>query len=404
MLNIESLKILKIIIVLIFISLLTGCAQKISHKPLDKETYDTLAFSDSLSEDRWWGDTLPPSIKKNLVQQAEILKQRFPTAINADIDSAPAYNSLTISGGGADGAFGAGLLVGWTESGQRPLFEMVTGTSTGAVLAPFAFLGSGYDEVLLNIYRELTKDKIYQSQLLSGIFGGSSIADTTSLQEQIKKYITLDLIEKIAEQHKKSRSLFIVTTHLDAMRPMIWDIGGIASRRNIASVKLIRKIILASAAIPVMFPPVTFEFKKDGKSFTELHVDGGVTRNAFSYPAKISIKEIEKIQGLTFKRNVYVIQNGNSKLPFTPAPVDMIGIATRTTLDLLQEKINADVERIYYLTQRDEVGFNMIEIPDDFIADRAIDFDPEYMNQLIKLGQNIGRTGNFWHSTPPSIR
>ena len=404
MLYIKKLTGMNITLVLTFTFLLSGCAQKILHKPLDKKTYDALAFSDSLSEDRWWGDTLPPSIKRNLIQQAEILKQRFPTAINADSENAPEYNSLTISGGGADGAFGAGLLVGWTQSGQRPQFEMVTGTSTGAVLAPFAFLGSKYDEVLLSIYSELTKDKIYQSQFFSGFFGGSSIADTTSLQEQIKKYITLDLIEKIAEQHKKSRSLFIVTTHFDAMRPMIWDIGGIASRRDNASVKLIRKIILASAAIPVMFPPVTFEFEKNGKLFTELHVDGGVTRNAFSYPAKISVKEIEKIQGLIFKRNVYVIQNGNSKIPFAPSPVDMIGIATRTTLGLLQEKINADVERIYYLTQRDEIGFKMIEIPDEFVADRAIDFDPEYMNQLIALGIEIGSTGNFWHSTPPSIR
>ena len=120
--------------------------------------------------------------------------------------------------------------------------------------------------------------------------------------------------------------------------------------------------------------------------------------------AKISIKEIEKIQGLTFKRNVYVIQNGNSKLPFTPAPVDMIGIATRTTLGLLQEKINADVERIYYLTQRDEVGFNMIEIPDYFKADKAIEFDSVYINELLKVGLEMGQTGSFWHSLPPSER
>ena len=393
------------LIVVIAVSIFTsGCAQKLHHQPLDKVAYAAIDFTDAASGDRWWGDTKPPLIEHNLRLQAEVLKKRFPSAVNATKKNAPAYHSLTISGGGADGAFGAGILVGWSKSGQRPEFEIVTGTSTGAIIAPFAFLGTKYDKVLLEIYSQLTKDKIYQSQFLSGIFGGSSIADTKSLQQQIEKYITLELIEEIAKQHEKLRSLLIVTTHLDAMRPMIWDIGQIASRRDSESVALIRKILLASAAIPVLFPPVVFDFEKDGKQFTELHIDGGVTRNAFSYPAKISIKEIESIQRLTFNRNVYVIQNGNNKMPYAPTPVDLMGIASRTTLGLLQGKINADIEHIYYLSKRDDINFNMIEIPDEYIADKSIDFDPQYMDDLIKLGMKIGISGTFWYQKPPSER
>lgn len=383
---------------------ISGCAKKLIHKPLDKKEYAAIDFSDAGGEERWWGDTKPPFLVEGLKLQAEILKKRFPSAVSAKKEDAPQLSTLTISGGGADGAFGAGLLVGWTKSGERPEFQMVTGTSTGAIIAPFAFLGAKYDSVLLEIYSQLTKDKVYESQLLSGIFGGASIADNTFLQQQIEKYITLELIEEIALEHEKARNLFIVTTHFDTMRPMIWHIGGIAAKRNIESVKLIRKIMLASAAIPILFPPVAFDREKDGKHFTELHIDGGVTRNAFSYPAQISMPEIEKIQGLTFNRNVYVIHNGNNKLPYSPAPVDLIGIASRTTLGLLQDKVNSDIERIYYISQRDGIKFNMIEIPDYFVADRAIDFDPKYMNDLLDLGVKIGIRGSFWNHKPLSER
>ena len=393
-----------ILIVFFAIVLSAGCANKVIHKPLSKQVYKATDFSDAGGMERWWGDTKPPSLEKHLQQQAIILKQRFPTAADSKSVTSPNFDSLTLSGGGADGAFGAGILIGWTKSGKRPEFELVAGTSTGAIIAPFAFLGPDYDHTLFEVYSELTKEKVYTSQLLSGLMGGSSIADTKSLQLQIEKYITLDLIKKIAEQHKKARSLLIVTTHFDAMRPMIWNIGAIASKENEAAVIQIRKIILASASIPIFFPPVALDWQVGQHNFTELHVDGGLTRNAFSYPAKISINEIEKVQGLSFNRNIYVIQNGNSNIQYEESTTDLPSIATRTTLGLLQNKINSDIERIYYLSQRDQLNFNMIEIPESFIADKAIEFDSSYINRLLTLGIELGSKGNFWHQKPPSER
>ncbi|MBU2972069.1 patatin-like phospholipase family protein [Pseudoalteromonas sp. C2R02] len=381
-----------------------SCAQKIAHNPLSKSEYNAIDFADSKRAERWWGDVKPPLLKENLHHQAIILQQRFPSAIKTKSEASPDFDALTLSGGGADGAFGAGILVGWTQSGSRPEFELVVGTSTGAVIAPFAFLGAEYDDILFEIYSQLTQEKVYRSQLLSGILGGSSIADTKYLQLQIKKYITLDLIKKIAIEHKKARSLLVVTTHFDAMRPMIWDIGTIAMRENNAAVEQIREIILASASIPIYFPPVAIELHDKTKPYTELHVDGGLTRNAFSYPAQISIDEIERIQGLYFNRNIYVIQNGNSSMQYEPAETDLSSIAARTMLGLLQDKINSDIERIYYLSQRDKLNFNMIEIPDDFIADKAIEFDSTYINKLLKLGIKLGKSGDFWRKKPPSER
>lgn len=395
------------ILIIILSLLVSACAQRIKHTPLTPEQYNAIEFSDPGGSDRWWGDTAPPKLEESLKKSAVILKQQFPRAAishHENTSNPPKYESLIISGGGADGAFGAGILVGWTKSGKRPQFELVTGTSTGAIIAPFAFLGEKYDDILYDIYAKLTREKVYESRLLNGMLGGSAIADTSSLRAQLEKHITISLIKEIAAEHRKARSLFVVTTHFDSMRPMIWNIGSIAEKENNEAVLLIRKIILASASIPVLFPPVKFEREIDGKIYTELHVDGGVTRNAFSYPAKITMPNIERIQGLHFERNVYVIQNSNSKLSYEPAPTDLAGIASRTTLGLLQNKINSDIEKIYYLSKRDGTYFNMIEIPDYFKADKAIEFDSVYINELLKVGLEMGQTGTFWHSLPPSER
>lgn len=239
---------------------------------------------------------------------------------------------------------------------------------------------------------------------MSGLLSGSAVSDTTSLKKQIKKYVTPELVEAIAKEHAKNRKLFVVTTHFDAMRPMIWDIGEIASNRGKDAAPLIVKLILASASIPVLFPPVPIERKINDKHFTELHVDGGMTRSVFAYPAQISVKEVDRIQGLNFHRNVYVILNSNNRLPYEPASVDVLSIAERSTNGLLQNQANADIERIYYLAQRDGINFNMIEIPDNFVADGATNFDPTYMKKLLELGMEIGRKGSFWHDKPPAER
>ena len=383
---------------------LSACAQTVEHHPLSTADYEAMEFADAGGVERWWGDALPPDLEAGLIENAKILRKRFPDAVHATRDNAPVQSTLALSGGGANGAFGAGILVGWSESGLRPEFEMVTGSSTGSIIAPFAFLGSEYDDTLLEIYSSITRDDIYQPKVLTGLLSGSALADTASLQKQIEKYVTQELVTAIAVEYKKNRSLFIVTTHFDAMRPMIWNIGAIAAQGGTDSRDLIRKVILASAAIPIMFPPVPIEWEENGKRFTELHVDGGVTRNVFAYPAQISIKEIEKIQGLTFRRKIFVIQNGNTQLRYEPAKTGVMSIAARAVKGLLQNKGNADVERIYYITQRDGVAFNMIEIPNSFVADGATDFDPDYIAKLLALGRATGKRGDFWHDKPPSER
>lgn len=188
------------------------------------------------------------------------------------------------------------------------------------------------------------------------------------------------------------------------MRPVVWDIGAIALRRGPKALPLIRKIILASASIPILFPPVAIEWTTNGQSFTELHVDGGVTHQVFAYPAQIRASRLNELLGLTFRRRIYLIQNGNARTDYTPSTAGIFDIARRSVQALLRSKENGDVERIYYLARRDGIDFQMIEIPKEFLANQSIGFDLNNMRELLELGRKIGLNKDSWQSFPPSER
>ncbi len=388
------------VLILFTVGMLTGCSMTVDHRPLSVAEFEKVDLSDAYPG-RWWGDEAPPRLEELMTSFGPALRARFPAAVNAHPDSAPMLSVLALSGGGANGAFGAGLLVGWSESGQRPEFEIVTGVSTGAMIAPFAFLGSDYDSKLIEMYSNVTSDDLFRLQLFSGFLFGSALTDNWPLKELVDSYVTQELVDAIAKQHRRGRLLHIVTTHFDAQRPMVWDIGEIAIRRGEEAVPLIRKIILASAAIPVLFPPVSIELESNGNRFTELHVDGGISRQLYVYPSQVSPERLDEMMGLTFRRQIYVILNGNAQVGYDPAPVKVAPIAERALTALARNQANADIERTYLLAQRDGIGFQMIAIPDDFKADRSTNFDPDYMQSLLDLGREIGRRGDFWADRPP---
>ena len=217
---------------------------------------------------------------------------------------------LSISGGGANGAFGVGLLNGWSESGARPEFFIVTGISTGALIAPYAFLGSDYDDELVGLYTTLTtKDLIKKRSLISGITS-DALYDTQPMRELLKKFVDDKMIARIAEEHSKGRRLVIGTTNLDAERPVIWNIGAIAAVGTEDSAQLIRDVMLASASIPGMFPPVRITVRVGDQEYDELHVDGGVSSQVFLYPAQINLRDAADLVGVSQDQSVYVIRNG----------------------------------------------------------------------------------------------
>jgi len=380
--------------IILFIGLITAsCATPIKHTPLTATEFNKVDFKQLIPE-RWWGDILPDGIEDGIKSSAELVIARHSGS------GVPTTNALVLSGGSANGAFGVGILAGWTESGDRPEFDYVTGISTGAMIAPLAFLGSDYDAALTDAYTSITQERVFRSKGLSGALWGSALADTAPLQELLEKYITVDVVRAIAAEQKRGRSLSVLTTHFDALRPTVWDITAIASNRGDAAAPLIRRIILASAAVPGLFPPVTIEWEHEGKSFTELHVDGAVTSQVFAYPQQIKMGELDKALGINLKRRVFVIQNGNSISFYKPAPVTTFSILRRAVSGLLLSQLNRDVERIYYVTQRDGIEFNTISIPDTYKADRSSEFDRDYMIELYNLGHATAKNGNFWQKKP----
>ena len=310
-------------------------------------------------------------------------------------------NFLAISGGGEDGAFGAGLLVGWTESGTRPEFKVVTGISTGALTAPFAFLGPRYDAQLKAVYTTIgAKDVLEERGLLAALFQ-DALADNAPLQRLVAKFVTAEMLREIAAEYAKGRSLLIGTTNIDARRPVIWNIGKIAAGENPKALELVRKILIASAAIPGAFPPMMIDVYADGKHYQEMHVDGGASAQVFVYPPQLKLAEIAGEAGITRDRRAFIIRNSRLDPDWADTRRKTFSIAQRAVSSLIQNQGVGDLYRIYTTTQRDGVDFNLAFIPPSFNVPLPEPFDQHYMNELFKAGYDLGKAGYHWAKAPP---
>jgi len=311
----------------------------------------------------------------------------------------PAYY-LAVSGGGDNGAFGAGLLNGWTETGKRPVFKGVTGVSTGALIAPFAFLGSDYDAALRECYTTMNPERVYKLRGLSAALFDDAMADTTPLAEVIAKYADQKMLERIAAEYGKGRLLLIGTTDLDAQRPVIWNIGAIAASGHPGALSLFQKILRASAAVPGVFQPVLIDVELDGKKYQELHVDGGAIAQMFLYPPSIELGDLP----VKRERHAYLIRNARLDPDYAMAERRTISIAGRAISTMLAASGQNDVLRLYFITKRDKVDYNLEYIGRDFQApEKKGEFDQGYMRALYDYGYRQGKAGPQWHKAPPSL-
>lgn len=330
---------------------------------------------------------------------ASVERERAYAAAHGKRTIPPTVSFLALSGGGDDGAFGAGLLVGWSQHGTRPSFKLVTGISTGALTAPFAFLGSNYDPVLREIYTQTSASRIFAKlPILSGLTA-DAMADSAPLLQMITHHLTDDVIAGIADEYRKGRLLLVATTNLDAGRPVIWNLGAIAYAHPRQSREMIAKILLASAAIPAAFPPVLLDVEIDGRRYQEMHVDGGATAQSFLYPAALTSSR----QTVARRRAAYIIRNGHLAVPWQQVDRATLAIAKRAMSTLVAAGGVDDLYRIYSTTKRDGVEFNLAYIGDDFSTAYKGPFDLEYMNALFDYGLELGRRGYDWRKSPPAM-
>lgn len=315
----------------------------------------------------------------------------------------PQVNLLSVSGGGENGAFGAGLLCGWSELGTRPEFNLVTGVSTGALTAPFAFLGRDYDPQLRAVYTQLTLRDIAESRGLIAAVFDDALADTSPLFRTISRYLDEAMLAAIARAYQGGRLLLIGSTHLDAQMPVIWNIGAIAASGHPRALDTVRRVLLASASIPGAFPPVMFDVLVDGQPHQEMHVDGGAFAQAFLYPSSLGRGRRERIARGTAARDVeaYVIRNGRLDPEWAMVERRTLGITGRAISTMISASGYNDVVRMYNNTQRDGIGFNLAYIGSDFTEELPAPFDQAFMRALFQYGYERGRRGYDWARRPP---
>jgi hypothetical protein len=374
-----------------------------------------LAMTGCASTDRY--SAVPSALAGDLTfQQVEnarfsggdvaAVRVEFETAFarwHAQRSTAAPATFLALSSGQEDGAFGAGLLVGWTRHGDRPQFQIVTGTSTGALAAPFAFLGPEYDWALEAMYTKTGADDIVHTRYLVAAVNNDAMMDTAPLTRTIAKYLSADVLKRIADEYRKGRLLLISTTNLDSGKLVIWNIGAIAASENPHRLELVRKIILASAAVPGMFPPVMIDATLNGNRYQEMHVDGATASQIFLYPPALDMAAL--IQRFAKKKAAvaYIVRNGRA----SPEPEEVergtLPIAGRAITTMIASSAIGELYRIYATTQRDHIDFKLALIEYDFAEPYKERFDHGYMSKLFEYGRAKGVAGYAWQTTPPGF-
>jgi predicted acylesterase/phospholipase RssA len=362
------------------------------------ETMAQDAVISGIENARFWADQVPPYAEAWLAQSEDSIRERYPASFGKP------HNYLAISGGGANGAFAAGLLNGWTEAGNRPVFTTVTGTSTGALIAPFAFLGSKYDSVLKQIYTQYdTKDLIDLGGRLSALMG-EAMGDPTPLQERIAEFVDEEIMMAIAAEFRTGRMLLISTTNLDVGRAVTWNIGQIADSGAPGALDLIRSVMLASASIPVAFPPVMIKVQAGGEERDEMHVDGGVVSFVNFYPLDLDWRAILDRLQVEGRPNLFVIRNGFLDKEHEVVNRRSVAIARRSIGVLMMNVVKGDLYRLYLAAQRDGLNYQLASIPESFDLQPKEAFDKEYMTALFNLGYEQARAGYQWQRVPPNYK
>ncbi|MBY0513514.1 MAG: patatin-like phospholipase family protein, partial [Gemmataceae bacterium] len=318
------------------------------------------------------------------------------------------YHFLALSGGGLYGAFGAGVMLGWTEAGTRPPFDVVTGISIGGLMATFAFLGPQYDDVLRENSVGIDIKDILRRRSVVYIPFADAVYSVERLQRKIEQTITPQVLAEVAAAHAGGRRLYVGTTNLDSRRLIIWDLGAIAARGTPEAHDLYRKVVLASGSVPGGFPPVRIPVEIDGRCYEELHVDGGASDEVIFRSFMVS--DLNRANGRPGAwappgSTLYVINNG--KLYATPGCVKprIIPELNAAYKSIIYGKGRDEFYRIYLNCLETGVDFRLTAIPQDLdIGTKSLNVEDEDQRELLASGYQIGRVapnGSGWRELPP---
>jgi hypothetical protein len=351
---------------------------------------------------RFWADSQGGA----LVVEAEQALEREQAGLLKDgrwEGRFPAGYFLAASGGGDDGSFGAGLLCSWYDAGTMPSFKLVTGISTGSMMAPFAFLGGSYMKGLREVFTTIGPTNVLKKRGIYSVVFGEAVADTAPLYGLITHYINEQTLADIAAEYHKGRLLLIGTTSLDQQRPVIWNIGAIAASGRPGALELVRKVILASASIPGAFPPVMINVEAAGRRYQEMNVDGGVVAQTFLYPPDLGLRVDLVSAEVARDRYAYVIRNSRLDPHWASVQRNLVTISGRAIATMIHYGGHNDILRTYVTAKRDGVDYNLAYIEPDFAHVKHEKFDQAYMNALFDYGYAKGRGGYSWYKVPPIL-
>jgi hypothetical protein len=381
--------------------MLSGCATlPRTPVPVD-QIYETTI--PGMPDIRAWGGQLSPEFQRDII---ESVGQELTATSGAKSDAPKKYAALAISGGGSDGAFAAGFLSGWSDAGTRPDFKLVTGISTGALIAPFAFLGSDYDEISTEVYTTTsTIDILDMNSIFGIIFRSEAFAKSTPLKDLVARHVDAELLRAIADRHNRGFRLYIGTTNMDAQRLSIWNMGRIANYGTQEALDLFRDIMVASASIPAAFPPVMIEVELNGERYDEMHTDGGTVTQVFFYGGILDIPAAGVAAGVEGSNvgDIYIIRNGHLSPEARLVDRKLADISDRAVSTMIKTAAMNNLFRIYAFTQRDEIGFHYVDIPDDYVSQSQELFDRDEMNRLFAIGYELGLSADAWRTVPPGL-
>ena len=388
--------------IILFLLLSISCA-KPTRNALPKHYVDQAEIT-GMPGVRAWGDEHSEAFQEDLVLS---VKQYLATKPEDFKYSDETINILALSGGGSYGAFATGVLNGWDAAGTRPVFKLVTGVSTGSLIAPFAFLAGKYDQKIGQLYTSINTDNIMKKESLWSIATGTPYAaDNAPLYELMERYIDEEMLRDIAKAHSEGRRLLVGTTNLDAQRLVIWNMGAIASSGYPGALELFRRVILASAAMPVAFPPSMFEVEAGGSKYDEMHVDGGVTTEVFFYGDIVDIPQAYETLGIKDKPQVriFILRSGQIRHHYKPVDLKIFSIAGKALGSLTSTQAIGDLYRIYVIAQNLKIDYNYGSVPDEYVSNPKEPFDPDDLKRLYDLGYKMAVSGFPWNKYPPFFK
>ncbi len=323
------------------------------------------------------------------------------------VDGIKIYPALIIGGGVSNSAYGIGLLKGWLKEGSRPVFKIVTGYSSGSIIALATFVGEDHEDQIADMFTSISSKDVQKKKSMFSVLFGNSVYSSEPLAKKINDIVDEDLMAKIAEEHRKGRRLYVGTTDFDAQGFVIWDMGALASKGGFDSVKMFRKIILASCAYPAMLPPVYFQVEAGGRRYDEMHVDGGVVSGLFYIYQLMegveSMVQSSEINPGGFKTRVYVLNLCYMSPHSQQVEDNMVAMTSRLIETNGVAKMIGDTYRIYAYAKEKGWDYNLAYIPEDFKPNQKEMLDTQEMKRLFKRGYDDAVVGYKWHKAPPGL-